>query len=314
MGRYLALRLLSAVPVLVVVSLLSFLIIFLVPGDPAAVIAGPSANTEIVEQVRKQLGLDDPMLVQMGRYYLRLAHGDLGQSILLQRGVTQAILERFPVTLSLAFLALSIALTCGILLGVVAAVRQNSWVDQSSMSLALVGLSVPDFWFGLVMIYLFAVVLGWLPTGGFVPIDQSFVGWARSMAMPALALGLTQMGLIARITRSTMLEVLRQDYIRTARAKGLPEWFVIGKHAMTNTLVPVVTVIGLIVGILLGGTVVIESVFTLPGVGRLVIGSILNRDYPVIQGGLLLIASIFVFVNIVVDILYAYLDPRVRYD
>jgi peptide/nickel transport system permease protein len=311
MGRYLVYRLLSAVPVLIVVSLVSFLIIFLVPGDPAAEIAGPGATAAEVTRIRQQLGLDAPMWQQIVGYYQRLAQGDLGQSILLGRGVGAAILERAPITLSLTMLSLIISLSLGLVLGVIAAVRQNSWIDQSSMTVALLGLSVPDFWLGLVMIYGFAVILGWLPTGGYQ--DASLAAWARSMTMPALALGMTQMGLLARITRASMLEVLRQDYVRTARAKGLPELAVIAKHALANTLVPVVTVIGLIVGILLGGSVVIELVFSLPGVGRLIIGAILRRDYPVIQGGLLLTATTFVFVNIVVDVLYAYLDPRVRY-
>ncbi len=311
MGRYLVYRLLSAVPVLAVVSLVSFLIIFLVPGDPAAEIAGPGATAVEVERIRHQLGLDAPMWQQVAGYYQRLAQGDLGRSILLGRGVGAAMIERAPITLSLTVLALMISLSLGLALGILAAIRQNSWVDQSSMTVAMLGLSVPDFWLGLVMIYGFAVLLGWFPTGGYV--DTSFAGWARSMAMPALALGMTQMGLLARITRASMLEVLRQDYVRTARAKGLPEFAVIAKHALANTMVPVVTVIGLIVGILLGGSVVIELVFSLPGVGRLIIGAILRRDYPVIQGGLLLTATTFVFVNIVVDILYAYLDPRVRY-
>ena len=182
------------------------------------------------------------------------------------------------------------------------------------MTIALLGLSVPDFWLGLVMIYLFAVSLGWLPTGGFVPIDQSFTGWLRSMAMPALALALTQIGLLARMTRASMLDVLRQDFMRTARAKGLPNRVVIFKHALSNVMIPVITVVGLSVGILLGGAIVIEQVFSIPGVGRLIIGGILRRDFPVIQGGLLLTATVFVLVNLAVDVLYAVVDPRVRYD
>lgn len=314
MLRYLVYRLLSAIPVLIVVSLVTFLIIFLVPGDPAAEIAGPGASADEVRRIRTGLGLDRPFPEQMLGYYVRLAHGDLGQSILLSRGVAEAMLERAPVTLSLTLAGLLIAVVVGMSLGVIGAIRQNTLTDQTAMTIALIGLSVPDFWIGLVMIYVFAVSLGWLPTGGFVPIEESVTGWLRSMAMPALALGFSQTGLIARITRATMLEVLRQDYVRTARAKGMPEWVVIGRHALANTLIPVITVIGLIVGILLGGAVVIEQVFSLPGVGRLIIGAILRRDFPVIQGGLLLIASIFVIVNIVVDVLYAYLDPRVRYD
>jgi peptide/nickel transport system permease protein len=182
------------------------------------------------------------------------------------------------------------------------------------MTVALLGLSLPDFWVGLVMIYTFAVLLGWLPTGGYVELSKGLWPWLRSMLMPALALAITQLGLLARMTRATMLEVLNQDYVRTARAKGLPERTVIDKHALSNALIPMVTVMGLIVGILLGGAVVIEQVFALPGVGRLIIGAILRRDYPVIQGGLFLTATIFVFVNLAVDILYAFLDPRVRYE
>jgi peptide/nickel transport system permease protein len=182
------------------------------------------------------------------------------------------------------------------------------------MTVALAGLSLPDFWLGLVMIYLFAVQLGWLPTGGYVPLTEDPVGWLRSMAMPALALALTQIGLLARMTRASMLDVLRQDFMRTARAKGLPNRVVIFKHALANVMIPVITVVGLSVGILLGGAIVIEQVFSIPGVGRLIIGGILRRDFPVIQGGLLLTATVFVLVNLAVDILYAVVDPRVRYD
>jgi len=314
MGRYLAYRLLSAIPILVIVSLVSFLIIFLVPGDPASEIAGPGATRDEVLRIRQSLGLDQHIGVQMLTWYRRLLQGDLGQSILLNRSVTSAIIERAPVTLSLAFLALALSVGLALILGIVAAVRQNTWVDQSAMTMALLGLSLPDFWVGLVMIYLFAVLLGWFPTGGYVELSKGVGPWLRNLIMPATALGLAQLGLLARITRATMLEVLRQDYVRTARAKGVPERLVIDKHALANTLIPVVTIIGIIVGILLGGAVVVESVFALPGVGRLIIGAILRRDYPVIQGGLLLTASIYVFVNILVDVLYAWLDPRVRYE
>ena len=313
MGRYLAYRLLSAIPILVVVSLVSFLIIFLVPGDPASEIAGPGAGADEVARVRQSLGLDQHVGIQMLTWYGRLLQGDLGQSILLNRSVASAILERAPVTLSLALLALTISVALALILGVVAAVKQNTWVDQSAMTVALFGLSLPDFWVGLVMIYLFAVLLGWFPTGGYVELSKGVGPWLRSLIMPAVALGLAQLGLLARITRATMLEVLRQDYIRTARAKGVPERRVIDTHALTNTLIPVVTVIGIIVGILLGGAVVVESVFALPGVGRLIIGAIMRRDYPVIQGVNLLIVSVVVLMNLIVDAFYAFLDPRIRY-
>ncbi|MBM3596635.1 MAG: ABC transporter permease [Alphaproteobacteria bacterium] len=314
MLRFLVHRLFSAVPVLFIVSLVSFLLIWLVPGDVASTIADPGASAEELQRIRMRLNLDKPWHLQMLHWYGNLVQGDLGQSFLLNRGVGQAIVERLPVTLSLTAIALTLSLLLGVLSGVIASVRHGTWLDQSFMTLALLGLSIPDFWLGLVGIYVFAVALGWLPSSGFVPIDQSFVGWARSMALPALTLATTQMGLLARITRSSMLEVLRQDFVRTARAKGLPGFKVVGKHALTNALIPVITVAGVVVGILLGGAVVIEQVFALPGVGRLIIGAVLRRDYPVIQGGLLLLASIYVFVNIAVDLLYAYVDPRVRYD
>lgn len=313
MLRYTLGRLASAIPVLVVVSLVSFAIIALVPGDMASEMAGPSATAEELARLRTQLGLDKPILQRMLEWYAALLRGDLGESVLLRRSVTEAILERLPVTLGLTFLALFFSIILGVAAGMVAAVRPNSWTDQGVMVLALVGLSLPDFWLGLVFIWGFAVQLGWLPTGGYVPFTENPLGWLRSMAMPATALALTQMGLLARMTRASMLDVLRQDYVRTARAKGLPGWVVVVRHAGANVLVPIITVAGVSVGILLGGAVVIEQVFSLPGVGRLIIGAIQRRDYPVIQGGLLLTATIFVLVNLVVDLLYAAVDPRVRY-
>jgi len=305
-------RLLSAIPVLFVVSLMTFVIMWLVPGDVSAEIGGTDATAEQIQQIREQLGIDRPLLERAVNWYGNLLRGDLGYSYLLNRSVVDAVLERIPITLSLAGLALVLATIIGTLLGILAAVRHNSWVDQGSMVAALIGLSIPDFWFGLVLIILFGVTLGWLPTGGFVPITEDFVGWARSMTLPALTLALTQMGVIARMTRSSMLDVLDQDFVRTARAKGMRAGTVIFKHALRNALVPIVTVVGVTAGVLLSGAVVIETVFSLPGVGRLIVGSIQRRDFPVIQGGLLVTASIFVFVNIVVDMLYGWLDPRVR--
>jgi peptide/nickel transport system permease protein len=314
MLAYIAGRVLAAIPVLAIVSLLTFIIIYFVPGDVASELAGPAAGVDEINRIRDMLGLNQPFLERLVNWYAGLLQGDLGHSFLLNQTVATAILERLPVTLSLTALALVVALLIGIPIGIVAAVRSNSWVDQSAMTVALVGLSLPDFWLGLVMIYLFSVVLGWLPTGGYIEFSESPVGWLRMMIMPAMALAMTQVGLLARMTRSGMLDVLRQDYVRTARAKGLPAWMVIGKHAFANVMVQVITVIGVIVGILLGGQIVVESVFSLPGVGRLIVGAILRRDYPVIQGGLLLTATIFVVVNLAVDLLYAYLDPRIRYD
>lgn len=314
MVRYLLGRLVGAVLVLFVVSLVAFALIWIVPGDVASQMADPGASVEELQRIRARFHLDQPWHEQMLGWYVNLLRGDLGQSFLLNRSVTWAIVERLPVTLSLTGLALLVALVFGVTAGILAAVNHGNWTDQGIMVGALIGLSIPDFWLGLVGIYVFAVALGWLPTGGFVPIGQDFWGWAKSMALPAMTLGVTQIGLIARITRSSMLEVLNQDYVRTARAKGVPAWKVVGKHAFANAAIPVITVAGVIVGVLLGGAIVIEQVFSLPGVGRLVIGAVLRRDYPVIQGGLLLLAGIYVMVNLAVDLLYAWADPRVRYD
>jgi len=313
MLRYATGRLITALPVLLLVSLLSFGIVWIVPGDVAAEMAGPTATAEEVARLRERLGLTRPWHEQLVGWYTALAQGDLGESILLRQGVGAAIVERLPVTLSLTFSALVIAFVVGTSLGVLAAVRAGQAADRAAMGTALIGFSIPDFWLGLVFVWLFAVVLGWLPSGGYVPFAQDPLGWARSMLLPAGTLALSQMGLFARMTRAAMLEVLRQDYVRTARAKGMPGWIVVGKHALRNALIPVVTVAGIACGVLLGGAVVIESVFSLPGVGRLIIGAIQRRDYPVIQGGLLLTATIFVLVNLLVDLLYAALDPRIRH-
>ena len=314
MVLFLARRLLSAIPVLLVVTLMTFVIMFLVPGDVTAEIAGGDSTAAERDAIRNQLGLDRPIVERALVWYGNLLHGDLGHSYLLNRSVADAVMERLPVTLSLAGLALVIATIIGTLLGVLAAVRHNTWLDQGSMVGALVGLSIPDFWFGIVLIIVFGVWLGWLPTGGFVPITEDVFGWARSMTLPAFTLAITQMGVIARMGRSAMLDVLGQDYIRTAQAKGMRRGTVIFKHALRNAMVPIVTVVGVTTGVLLSGAVVIETVFSLPGVGRLIIGSIQRRDFPIIQGGLLVTACVFVFVNIVVDMLYGFFDPRMRDD
>jgi len=314
MTAFLVRRLLSAIPVLFVVTLVTFLIMWLVPGDITAEIAGPDATAAELAAIRERLGLDRPIWVRALAWYGDLLRGDLGYSYLLNRPVVDAVIERLPVTLSLTALALALATVMGMLLGILAAVRHNTILDQGAMVTALVGLSIPDFWLGVVFIILFGVWLGWLPTGGFVPLSEDPVGWARTMALPAFTLALTQMGVIARMTRSTMLDVLGQDYIRTARAKGMKRHTVIFRHGLRNAMIPIITVIGVITGVLLSGAVVIETVFSLPGVGRLIIGAIQRRDFPIIQGGLLVTACVFVFVNIVVDMLYAWFDPRVRND
>jgi peptide/nickel transport system permease protein len=314
MAGYAARRVLSAIPVLFLVTLIAFGIMQIVPGDPAMIIAGLGATPQEVARVRAQLGLDQPWHVQLVRWYQGLAHGDLGDSLLLGRSVSRALVERLPVTLSLTAYALLLTLVVGILSGVAASLRPNTWLDQALMTMALLGVSFPSFWLGLMLIVVFAVRLDWLPSGGYVPLSESVVGWLRSTTLPAVSLALLQIGLLARIVRATMLEVLGQDYIRTARTKGLPASAVVWKHAFRNVMIPVVTIVGIITSLLLSGSVVIETVYSVPGIGRLLGSAVLRRDYPVIQGGLLVTAAGFVLLNLLVDVLYAYLDPRVRYE
>jgi peptide/nickel transport system permease protein len=312
MLNFLARRLLGALLVLALVSILTFGIIWLIPGDPASAFLDASATPEQVERLRVQLGLDKPLPLQIVDWYGRILRGDLGRSILLDRSVTDAILERLPVTLSIAGIAFAIAVVAGIAAGTIAAVNHNRWPDQVVMATALFGLSVPDFWLGLVLVFVFAVSLGVLPSGGFVPPTESIVGWLRTIALPAATLALVQVGFIARMARASMLDVLNQDFVRTADAKGLSRSYVVFRHGLPNALVPILTVAGIVAGALLGGAVIVEQVFSIPGVGRLVIGAILARDFPVIQGGLLFLAAIYLTVNLIVDVLYAVVDPRVR--
>ena len=314
MGRYIARRLGATVLVLFLVTLVSFSIMHMVPGDPAVVMAGVGASADQVQRIREQFGLDAPFLVRLGRWYTGLLRGDLGQSILLGRSVAQAIAERLPATLALAAFAFVLTAVLGVVLGTIAAVRQHTWVDQAVMTVAVVGVSVPGFWLGLILIILFSVMLDWLPAGGYVPFAQGPGSWLRALVLPAASLALLQIGLLARITRSTVVETLRQDYVRTARAKGLPAWWVVSRHALGNATIPIMTVLGISVSLLLSGSVVVETVFSIPGLGRLMATAILARDYPVIQGGLLVTALMFVGINLAVDVLYAWLDPRIRYD
>ncbi len=314
MIQFILRRLLAAVPVLLLVSLISASIMHLVPGDAATVIAGQNATDAEIAQLREQLGLNRPFPVKLAHWYADLARGDLGKSILLNRPVTQAIAERVPVTLALAGFALLLTVAIGVPCGIIAAIRANTWVDQAVLTLALVGVSVPNFWLSLMLIVLFGVMLDWLPAGGYVPFADNPSEWVRSLILPGISLALLQIGLLARITRATVLEILQQDFIRTARAKGLPRLMVIGKHVLKNVLVPVVTVVGISFGLLLSGSVVIETVYSIPGMGRLLANAIFGRDYPLIQGGLLITAAVLVLLNLVVDVLYAVIDPRIQYD
>ena len=307
-------RMLSALPIMLIVSLITFAMIHLIPGDPAVAIAGLSATREQVENIRRDLGLDQPLMSQLWHWYANLLQGDLGRSLLLGQPVVKATMDRLPVTLALSAYALILTLAIGLTSGIVAALRQNTWIDQAAMVFAMIGISLPNFYLGLLMIILFAVELRWLPTGGYIPLMQDPIGWLATSTMPAFSLALLLAGLLARITRSTMLEVLRQDYIRTARAKGLPNRQVVMKHALANAMIPIVTVVGIIVSLLISGSVVTETLFSIPGIGQLLTQAVLNRDYPMVQGGLLITTGLLVLVNIGVDVCYALLDPRVRYD
>ncbi|MDR7545385.1 MAG: ABC transporter permease [Armatimonadota bacterium] len=313
MTAYIIRRLVALLPVLLIVATVGFFLIYLTPGDPAAVMLGPDATEEELTALRQVMGLDKPLLVQLYRWYARVLRGDLGYSIFLQRPVLQAILERIEPTGLLTLLSLTIAVAVGVPAGVVAAVRRNTWLDQASMGVAMFGVSVPNFWLGLNLILLFSVYLGLLPVAGYVPVATSVSGALRTLVLPAVTLGISASALIARMTRSSMLEVLGQDFVRTARAKGNRERRVVYRHALRNAMIPTVTVIGLAMGGLLSGAIVTETVFALPGVGRLVISSVLRRDYPVVQGILMFIATIYVMVNLLIDVIYVYLDPRVKY-
>jgi peptide/nickel transport system permease protein len=299
--------------VLIVVALVVFGLLRFTPGDPAAVMLGDNASAADVERLRRVLGLDQPLPVQFATWVGQIARGDLGQSLFLNRPVAQAILERLEPTLLLTFYALVIAVGVAVPAGTLAAARQGTWTDRGMMMFSLLGVSLPDFLVGLLLILVFAVALGWMPSEGYRPIGDGLLENVRGLLLPAIALGMAQAALIARTTRASVLEVLRHDYVQTARAKGLSERVVMWRHVLRNALVPVVTIIGLSYAILMGGAVIIETVFNLPGVGRLVISAVSRRDYPVVQGVILFVAAVSVLVNLVVDVLYAQLDPRVKY-
>ena len=297
-------RLLATVPLLLAVSMVVFSFVHLLPGDPAVLFLGEEATPDNLARFRAKLGFDRPLVVQYGEWLGRALQGDLGRSIRSNQPVTQAIVERLPVTLRLIGLSMLVSLCIAVPLGVISAVKRNSGVDLASTFFALVGFSTPNFWLGLILIYVFALVLRWLPPSGFEGV--------RSLVLPSITLGTALAALVTRQLRSGMLEVLRQDYVRTAQAKGLAGRVVIGKHALKNALISVVTVIGLQIGALLGNTIITESLFALPGVGRLMIDSVFSRDFFVVQGVILFLAVGYVVANLVVDITYSYLDPRIR--
>jgi len=357
--RYIAQRLLLLIPVLIGISIVTFSMLRLIPGDPARVMLGERATPERVEEFRERMGLNDPLHIQYLRYLQSIARGDLGRALLTNELVTVELMQRLPATIELSLGAMLIACAVGITAGIVAAYWHNSFFDLSTMIGALIGVSMPVFWLGLLLMYIFGFKLRWLPPSARLTVgielvsiteayhlDQIFTGEVgakvipffdflsqfyvldsivtgnftalrdalRHLLLPSLALGTIPMAVIARMTRSSLLEVLGQDYIRTARAKGLRESMIIAKHALKNAFLPVITVIGLQTGLLLAGAILTETIFSWPGMGRLVVNRVLARDYPSVQGSVLVIALLFVFVNLLVDISYAYLDPRIRYE
>jgi len=306
-------RVLATLPVMAIVALFVFSLLYIAPGDPAAVIAGDQASPADIERIRQNLGLDRPFLVQFGSWVWRILQGDLGTSIFTNLPVASMIGQRIGPTLSLMMVTLLITIVVAVPLGVVAAWKAGSWIDRVIMTFAVFGFSLPVFVVGYILAYVFALKFEWLPVQGYTPLTQGFWPWLQNLILPAVALGCVYIALITRITRAAMLEVLQQDYIRTARAKGLGQGGILFVHALKNAAVPIVTVVGIGIALLIGGAVVTESVFAIPGLGRLTIDAILRRDYPVIQGIVLLFSFVYVLVNLMVDITYTLVDPRIRY-
>ena len=307
MSKYILRRILIAFPLILAVTTVVFVMLRVaLPGDPAKVMAGPRATPELIEQIRHNLGFDRPVFEQYLIFLRNFIQGDLGRSVKFREPVVGVIAKAFPFTATLTFLCVTIGTSLGLVIGVVTAVYQRTWIDNLGIVLAVLFYSIPTFWLGLMLILIFSVGLRILPVQG--------VGTWKHFVLPVTTLGLGQSALIARLTRSSMIEVLSTDYVRTARAKGLAQRRVLIRHALQNTLIPVITVVGLSVGGLLGGAVITESIFHLPGVGSLAIDAISNRDYPMIQGAVILVAASFVFVNLLVDIIYALVDPRIRYE
>ena len=311
MLAYIVRRLLFTIPVMLLVATGVFLLLHLAPGDPVGIILGPDASEEQRLAMRRELGLDRSLPIQYVDWLGRVARGDLGRSLFLDKPVVSALAERAQPTLLLTTLALLVAVSVGLPSGIIAARSRGSWLDLGAMTVAILGISMPTFWLGLNLILVFAVTLRWLPVAGYQPLSAGLWESLRYLILPAVTLGIAQAALLARMTRSMMLEVLDQDYIRTARAKGLGERVVISRHALRNAFIPLLTVIGLITAALLGGAVVTEQIFNIPGVGRLLIQAIGRRDFPLVQGTVLIIAAIYVLVNLFVDVLYAVIDPRI---
>jgi len=312
MFYYIIKRLIAMLPVLALVSLIVFTIIHLTPGDPALIMLGEEATPQALAALRHELGLDQPLPVQYLVWLSHVLRGDLGRSIRTNQPVIEAIMQRLPVTLELTTLAMVISIMAAIPAGIISATRRNSASDLISTTLALLGISMPSFFLAILLIFVFSLKVRWLPPMGYTPFQKGVWENLRGMILPAITLGIAAMAIVARLTRSTLLEALQQDYVRTARAKGLREQAVIYSHALKNAMIPITTILGLQIGFLLGGAVITETIFALPGVGRLVVASIFERDFPLVQGVVLFLALMHLVVNLIVDLLYAYLDPRIR--
>ncbi len=313
MLNYVIRRILATIPVMAVVALFVFSLLYIAPGDPAAVIAGDQASPADVERIRQSLGLDRPFLVRFSEWVWQILHGDLGTSIFTNLPVAALIGQRIEPTLSLMVVTLILAVSIAVPIGVLAAWKPDTLIDRAVMAFAVLGFSVPVFVMGYLLAYVFALELDWLPVQGYTQLREGVWPWLENLILPAIALGFVYIALIARVTRATMLEVLQQDYIRTARAKGMGQSGILFLHALKNAAVPIVTVIGIGIALLIGGAVVTETVFAIPGIGRLTVDAILRRDYPVIQGIVLLFSFVYVLVNLLIDLLYTVLDPRIRY-
>ncbi len=313
MFAFIVRRIITTIPVMAFVALFVFSLLYIAPGDPAAIIAGDQASPADVERIRQSLGLDRPYLVRFGEWFFRVLQGDLGTSIFTSLPVTQLIAQRIEPTVSLMVLTLILAVSIAVPLGVVAAWKAGTWIDRSVVAFAVFGFSVPVFVIGYLLAYTFALKLDWVPVQGYTPLSQGLWPWFKNLILPSITLGTVYIALIARITRATMLDVLQQDYIRTARSKGVAQNSILFLHALKNAAVPIITIIGIGVALLIGGAVVTESVFAIPGLGRLTLDAILRRDYPVIQGVVLIFSFVYVLVNLIIDLIYTLVDPRIRY-
>lgn len=313
MFAYVIRRLLATIVVMTVVAFVVFSLLYLTPGDPAAVIAGDAATTDDIRRIRANLGLDEPFLVRFGGWVWGLLHGDLGVSIFTNLPVTRLIGQRVEPTVALTLCTLLVAVAVAVPLGVIAAARVGTWIDRFVMAFSVLGFSVPVFVLAYILILTFSIELEWLPVQGYRSLSEGFREWLRHLILPSLALGTVYIALIARITRATMLDALAQDYVRTAQAKGLAPAAVLVGHALKNAAIPIMTIIGIGIALLISGAIVTETVFAIPGIGRLTVDAILRRDYPVIQGVILIFSAAYVLINLAVDLSYMFFDPRIRY-